>query len=143
MSETFKLYRHFDCDATLLYVGVAKHLAARTAGHKAASPWGKQIARITTEEYPTKAAAHAAERAAILSEGPKFNKMKRRQAFDLDKLDRTQTPAERQQLKRDRRKAGLVLVQEWVPADKAEDVKRAMRIAADDVEAVKAGKEMG
>lgn len=53
------------------------------------------------------------------------------------------TPAERQQLKRDRRKAGLVLVQEWVPSDKAEDVKRAVRIAADDVEAVKAGKEMG
>jgi excinuclease UvrABC nuclease subunit len=126
MSETFKLYRHFDCDATLLYVGVAKHLAARTAGHKAASPWGKQIASITTEEYPTKAAAHAAERAAILSEGPKFNKMKRRQAFDLDKLDRTQTPAERQQLKRDRRKAGLILLQVWVPKTKFERVAKAI-----------------
>lgn len=53
------------------------------------------------------------------------------------------TPAERQQLKRDRRKAGLVRIEAWVPADKAEDVKRAVRIAADDVEAVKAGKEMG
>ena len=28
------------------------------------------------------------------------------------------TPAERQQLKRDRRKAGLVLLSQWVPADK-------------------------
>ena len=36
------------------------------------------------------------------------------------------TPAERQQLKRDRRKTGLVLVQEWVPADKAEAVKAAI-----------------
>ena len=36
------------------------------------------------------------------------------------------TPAERQQLKRDRRKAGLVLVQEWVPADKAQDVRDAI-----------------
>jgi len=36
------------------------------------------------------------------------------------------TPTERQQLKRDRRKAGLVLVQEWVPADKADAVKAAI-----------------
>ena len=36
------------------------------------------------------------------------------------------TDAERQQLKRDRRKAGLVLVQEWVPADKAQDVRDAI-----------------
>ncbi len=36
------------------------------------------------------------------------------------------TPAERQQLKRDRRKAGLVLVQEWVPSDKVEAVKAAI-----------------
>lgn len=36
------------------------------------------------------------------------------------------TPAERQQLKRDRRKAGLVLVQEWVPSDKADAVKAAI-----------------
>ena len=36
------------------------------------------------------------------------------------------TPAERQQLKRDRRKAGLVRVEVWVPADKAEAVKAAI-----------------
>jgi len=36
------------------------------------------------------------------------------------------TPAERQQLKRDRRKAGLVLVQEWVPFDKADAVRAAI-----------------
>jgi len=36
------------------------------------------------------------------------------------------TPTERQQLKRDRRKAGLVLVQEWVPSDKADAVRAAI-----------------
>ena len=36
------------------------------------------------------------------------------------------TPAERQQLKRARRKAGLVLEQEWVPSDKADAVKAAI-----------------
>lgn len=47
------------------------------------------------------------------------------------------TPAERQQLKRDRRKAGLVLVQEWVPSDKADAVKAAM-VAAVNSEARRA-----
>ena len=44
------------------------------------------------------------------------------------------TPAERQQLKRDRRKAGLVLVQEWVPSDKADAVRAAI------ADAVRSGK---
>ncbi len=36
------------------------------------------------------------------------------------------TPAERQQLKRDRSKAGLVRVEVWVPADKVDAVKAAI-----------------
>ena len=36
------------------------------------------------------------------------------------------TPAERQQLKRDRRKAGLVRIEAWVPSDKADAVKAAI-----------------
>ncbi len=48
------------------------------------------------------------------------------------------TPAERQQLKRDRRKAGLVLVQEWVPSDKAVEAVRAAMAAAVNSEARRA-----
>ena len=36
------------------------------------------------------------------------------------------TPAERQQLKRDRRKAGLVRLELWVPADKEAEVREAV-----------------
>jgi hypothetical protein len=36
------------------------------------------------------------------------------------------TPAERQQLKRDRRKAGLALLSQWVPADKLQACKDAI-----------------
>lgn len=36
------------------------------------------------------------------------------------------TPAQRQQLKRDRRKAGLVQIIAWVPADKAQAVRDAI-----------------
>ena len=44
------------------------------------------------------------------------------------------TPAERQQLKRDRRKAGLVRVEVWVPSDKVEAVKASI------ADAVRSGK---
>ena len=36
------------------------------------------------------------------------------------------TPAERQQLKRDRRKAGLVRLELWVPADQEAEVREAV-----------------
>jgi hypothetical protein len=36
------------------------------------------------------------------------------------------TDAERQQLRRDRLKAGLVRIEVWVPADKADDVRKAI-----------------
>jgi hypothetical protein len=38
------------------------------------------------------------------------------------------TPAERQQLKRDRRKAGLVLLQAWVPKDMHDACKTAIKV---------------
>lgn len=41
-------------------------------------------------------------------------------------LSRSNAAAERQQLKRDRRKAGLVLVQEWVPVDRLAAVQAAI-----------------
>ena len=44
------------------------------------------------------------------------------------------TPAERQQLKRDRRKAGLVLVQEWVPAHAESAVREAIAKAIADAD---------
>ena len=42
------------------------------------------------------------------------------------------TPAERQQLRRDRRKAGLVLVQEWAPAQAEASVREAIARAVED-----------
>ena len=49
------------------------------------------------------------------------------------------TPAERQQLKRDRRKAGLVLVQEWVPAQAEASVREAIARAVMDMPRPSAG----
>lgn len=45
------------------------------------------------------------------------------------------TPAERQQLKRDRRKAGLVRVEAWVPAHAESAVREAIAKAVGDMQA--------
>ena len=126
-----QLYRQFDCDGVLLYVGVSENAQRRQIAHRYSS-WAGQIAKVTVEDFPTKAAAHAAERAAILAEAPMFNRMKRRQALNLDQLERNMTVAERQQLKRDRLKAGLVRLELWVPADKEADVLALVAAATQD-----------
>lgn len=67
------LYRHFDRDGALLYVGISLNSIQRTMQHRQGARWFEQIARIAIEWLPTREAAEAAERAAIKAERPKFN----------------------------------------------------------------------
>jgi len=69
------LYRHFDAQGNLLYVGISRNAAARLRGHKIAS-WYDDISSITIEHFKTKSAAADAEWRAIQSEHPKFNKLR-------------------------------------------------------------------
>jgi hypothetical protein len=69
-----QLYRHFDACDRLLYVGISADAWKRLQQHFSRSPWGKDIARMTVEDHPTRGAAVDAEAAAILSEQPPFNK---------------------------------------------------------------------
>lgn len=76
------LYRCFDNDGQLLYIGVARDVAGRMFHHLHACNIGKQpngtlrrlMADYTAERYGTKVEARAAERAAIATEGPLLNK---------------------------------------------------------------------
>lgn len=72
--QVTELYRHFDAAGKLLYVGISLSTAVRLASHKTNSRWARQIASITIERFPTRAAALAAERAAIETEHPVYNK---------------------------------------------------------------------
>jgi hypothetical protein len=47
---------------------------------------------------------------------------------------KTKNAANRQQLRRDRLKAGLVRIEVWVPADKADDVRKAVKRVLAEVE---------
>ena len=68
------LYRHFDADGVLLYVGIARSVTARFAQHED-SPWDDLIASITVERFATREEAEAAEREAIKAEKPIHNRM--------------------------------------------------------------------
>lgn len=73
----FTVYRCFDAEDQLLYVGCTHDVEQRIRAHRASSAFGWRIARITTDTYPTKDDALAVERLAIRDEAPLFNVMGR------------------------------------------------------------------
>lgn len=66
------LYRHWDIDGVLLYVGISLSAVARLVQHKK-SHWSGRIASVTIQQYPDRPSAERAERSAIRSEKPLYN----------------------------------------------------------------------
>lgn len=74
MHDHTTLYRLYDVDAVLLYVGISWNPGQRfTLGHSLDKPWWADVAHTTLEHFPTRAAALVAERAAIVAERPLHN----------------------------------------------------------------------
>lgn len=71
------LYRHFDADGKLLYVGISLSAIKRLGEHAANSHWYCSIRTVTIEHFDTREQAIAAETAAIKNERPAHNIMKR------------------------------------------------------------------
>ena len=67
-----ELYRHFDPNGALLYVGISLSAIERLRQHRATSDWFDQIARVDIEMFPSRKEAVAAERHAVKTEGPKI-----------------------------------------------------------------------
>lgn len=67
------LYRLYDCDDQLLYVGIAYHPPKRFAEHEGDKPWWPQVARRDIEWIASRAEAEGAERCAIAAEAPRYN----------------------------------------------------------------------
>lgn len=71
--EPTALYRWYDEDGVLLYVGVSFNPAARLTTHRyGPAPW-RRIKRIELAWYDNRAAAFAAESEAIRTEDPLLN----------------------------------------------------------------------
>lgn len=66
------VYRLFDVDDQLLYVGVTENLRQRWTAH-AAKPWWPQVARQFVTPYESRSKALADELRAIRTERPLYN----------------------------------------------------------------------
>jgi len=66
------LYRHFDADGRLLYVGITENLPSRDRQHRA-SPWHGKIAETKTQWFDSREDAARAEAQAITTERPLHN----------------------------------------------------------------------
>jgi len=64
------MYAH---DGALLYIGLTNSPKSRVLNHAADKPWWGEVANIALEHFATRAELQEAERAAILSELPKYN----------------------------------------------------------------------
>lgn len=67
------LYRFFDAEDTLLYVGLTVNPGRRMEKHAYDKPWWDTVARIAMEQHPDIETLRAAERAAIKAEKPLHN----------------------------------------------------------------------
>lgn len=68
------LYRFWDEQDRLLYVGISVNFTARLNQHYKNSPFFRQASYVTLEHYPDRASVEAAELKAIESEGAIYNK---------------------------------------------------------------------
>lgn len=71
--STTELYRHFDENGVLLYLGISISTMTRLRGHKSSSHWFNKIERIQIERFPTREEAERAEFQAIVNEKPLHN----------------------------------------------------------------------
>ena len=68
-----QLYRHYDSNKKLLYVGISLSAVNRLAQHRDTSHWFSDIANIEIETFSTREEALLAERKAIVNENPVCN----------------------------------------------------------------------
>lgn len=71
---TCQLYRYYNSEGDLLYVGMSLSSVVRLAQHQEKAPWFTEITRIDIEHYQSRTECARAERLAIRREQPRYNK---------------------------------------------------------------------
>lgn len=85
-TEKTTLYRYFDSQGQLLYVGITRDNSKRQSQHNRDSFWFGEVASAKFEWFESRTQAHAAEKKAIQSEKPLYNKQhvyKSGDSFDM------------------------------------------------------------
>lgn len=67
------MYRIFDSDGLLIYIGSSVRVQERVMHHRLRVKWNSRIADVTIRRFPTIAQARAAEYHAIRAEKPQLN----------------------------------------------------------------------
>ena len=67
------LYRLWNDQHALLYVGITDNVDARMEEHRADKPWFDEVAQVSTEELNSRRQALEAEARAIYWEQPRYN----------------------------------------------------------------------
>lgn len=73
MSDVHVLYRIYDHDAALLYVGITNNPVTRFREHGAAKDWWPRVANIGIVTFHSREELEAAEKTAIRDEKPRYN----------------------------------------------------------------------
>ena len=74
VSDPTDLYRYFDDEGKLLYVGISFSAIVRASQHKANADWFDFVSQMTVERFESRDDASKAEIEAIRSENPIYNK---------------------------------------------------------------------
>lgn len=86
------LYRFFDAEERLLYVGITNEPGRRFRKHGDTKAWWPTVARVQLAHFPDREALAAAERAAIAGEAPLHNVHYQAEAEE-DEAPQSPTPA--------------------------------------------------
>lgn len=73
VEETHILYRFYDDEERLLYIGVTADPGRRMSAHSRGKPWWQSVRNITMQNFSTSADLMRAERQAIKTEDPIYN----------------------------------------------------------------------
>jgi predicted GIY-YIG superfamily endonuclease len=68
------LYRYFDSEDRLLYVGITKNIFDRQNAHAKTQPWWHEVNKATFEHLDSREEALSCETEVIAREFPKYNK---------------------------------------------------------------------
>lgn len=67
------VYRIYDWQGLLLYVGMTQHVRTRIRQHRGDKPWGYLIYRVAVRTYLTRERAGQVEKRAIILLNPQHN----------------------------------------------------------------------
>lgn len=68
-----ELYRFYDANGDLLYVGITGSVQIRMSQHRRTQPWWDLVATMTVQRFDSRRDSEIAERVAIRDEDPMFN----------------------------------------------------------------------